>query len=115
MDSDSEDEAPDSEVDYSEEEEEFGAKKGKRKPPARGGVKNEPSQLAAKGKSKAAPKKAAPKKVDPLYAKFQKAAEDGTLSSFKVFDLKEFLNSQKMPAAGTKAFLVDTISELFDQ
>lgn len=125
MDSDSEDEAPASEIQYSEEEEPE-LKKSKRKPPARGTIEASPAK-ESKAKSSQAKasqaKESQPqntqakkgKKNDPIYTKFQKAFNEDTLNDFKVADLKEFLESQSLPANGKKAFLVDVVQNFFDQ
>ena len=46
--------------------------------------------------------------------KFRDACSDGSIKSFTVAEIKEFLKARDIPASGIKTFLITLVKEYFD-
>jgi hypothetical protein len=52
--------------------------------------------------------------MDPLDEKFMKLFKDGKLKGLTVPELREFLTTKNMPNKGNKNFMIEIITEYFE-
>lgn len=76
-------------------------------------VLSQRSKNEGKNDRVSAPRTNSQKSVN-MEKKYKEACESGSISSFKVAELKEFLTLKSLPATGNKKYLVSIVQEYFD-